>query len=223
MKLVPQTSVKFFKRTLLAGTVLALVALPLSATAFMRTIDNSQILNLERLTGTNFMEHYAHPDIEDYGFGGIYFEPVTSSVTDLRIYEQDLRPAQIDALAEEFHAKLLARFERSGLLVDTPDENTLVISTALTDVERFTADFTGTHLADAPPDNRDRGGAVMEMVWRAGVGGDIVLALRDARQPEIYHPVTDQNDRLTDVHDAFDTWTEEMAYFFALDDEIPTN
>lgn len=210
MKPVSEKSLSLLKRTLLAGTVLALVALPLSATAFMRSVEGSQIIHLDRLAGTNFMEHYAHPEIEEFTFSGIYFEPVTNGVTDYRTYEQDLRPAEIDELAAEFHSKLVARFSGSGLLEDAPGAQTLVISTTLTDIERFVPDFTGTHLTNAPSDNLSRGGAVMEMVWRAGAGGDIVLAIRDGRQPEIYHPVSDQDDRFTDTHDAFDIWTDEL-------------
>ena len=210
-------------RSLLAGAIFGLVLTPIGATAFMRSIDDEQIIHLDRMSGTNFMEHYAHSDIEEFGFTGIYFEPVRSEIPAHRLYDQDIRPSRIDNLAVEFHDMILATFEDSGLLTSTPTATTLVISTTLTDVQRFTADRTGTHLANVPPDNRERGGATMEMVWRAGSGGEIVLAIRDGRQPEIYDPVTDQNDRMTDIRDAFGVWTDELAFFFAISDPVPTN
>ncbi len=214
---------KLFMRLLLAGLVLSLMVFPLSASAFLRSIEGAELLHLNRLTGTNFMEHYAHPEIESYRFTGIYFEPVINRIEDYRIYDQDLRPSHTEELAGEFHAKILQAFSGTDLLVQEPGPRTLVISTYLTNVERFIVEGTGTHLAEAPPDYRTRGGATMEMIWRAGPGGDIVLALRDGRQPEIYDPVGNQDDRFTDIREAFDVWAENLAFFFAVNERVPTN
>ncbi len=212
-------------RIVFAAALITTLTVPLSANAFMRSVDASEIAHLETLSDSNFVEHYEHPELESFPFTRIYIEPITNHMQPQDIYDLSLRPRDIEALAEEFREKLLAAFDGSGLLTDEPDEHTLVISTAITDIGEFHQQTTGSHLANASAHNLMRGGAIMEMVWRAGPGGEIVLALRDGRTPEPSDPVTDRNDDFTDVRDAFDDWAADLSGFFgvAADDDVAMN
>jgi len=102
----------------------------------------------------------------------------------------------------------------TGLLTDTPDENTLVISTSITDIAEFHQSMTGSHLRTAANDHLYRGGAIMEMIWRAGDGGEIVLAIRDGRTRQLNDPIGDRGDRFTDCRDTFQAWAVDLASFF---------
>ncbi len=209
-------------KTLIGGAIcgaliIGTLAVTTSAMAHMRTLNRAEISHLTRVRETGFVELYQHPDLESFAFTHIYFEPVTNRMQPQDIYDIDRRPRHIEELAEDFHEHLLHSFKNSGLLTSQPDERTLVISTAITDVGEFHEQTTGSHLARAPSSHLLRGGAVMEMVWRAGPEGEVVLALRDGRTPERYAPVTDRDDDFTDTRDAFEDWAVNLVDFFAED------
>lgn len=196
---------------------LAIVGTLITATdaaAYMRTIGRAEIAHLDVITDSNFVELYQHPDLEGFKFTSIYVEPVSNDVRREDIYGIGLRPFHYDALTEDYHARLIAALEDTGLLTNEPDSRTLVISVALTDAERFQQQTTGSHLSDAASSSLLRGGAIMEMVWRAGPGGDIVLALRDGRTMDLNSLVTDRDDRFTDTRDVFDIWAQDLRAFF---------
>lgn len=192
----------------------AMVIAPLSAEAFMRTASEEELAQLEPVEDSGYTEHYESPDIANYGFTRIYIAPVENAMEPYEIYDRRLRPEYIDDLALEFHGELVAALEPSGLLTDTPDEDTLIIRTALTEVQEYHAFSTGTNMADSFPGRRNRGGAVMEMRWFVGEGGPMVLALRDGRQPHPDDTLIDADDNFTDTRMVFGIWAEDLAGFF---------
>lgn len=187
---------------------------PLGASAAMRTVERSEISHLEVMEDSGFAEFYQHPDIASFPFRSIYIEPVRNDMTEHDIYERRYRPHQIDALAELFYENLVEAMAPTGILVDEPTENTLVISTRLTDILEYDERTTGTSLGAVPSANRMRGNAAMEMVWYAGPGGEMVTALRDGRRPENHAPVTDRDDMWTDSKDIFLFWSASLANYF---------
>jgi hypothetical protein len=208
--------IKRISHIAIAGAIAGILAFPLGAAAHMRTIDAALISHLDQVTETNFLELYEHQDLASYPFTHIYIEPVTNQMRREEIYAIGLRPYHYDALAEDFRARLVAAFEGTNLLTNEPDDQTLVISTAITDVVRFQQQTTGTHLTNVATGNLLRGGTIMEMVWRAGPGGEIILAIRDGRTMELNDPITDRSDRFTDSRDNFDAWASDLAAFFGI-------
>ena len=203
--------------------VIGLAIMPLNASAEMRTVSSSEISHLSEIERSGYVEYYEHPEIGSFPFKNIYIEPVVNAMPVREIYQTLFRPVHVDELTADFHASLLRAFESTGLLTDEPGEDTLVISTSIIFVSQYDERTTGTHLAEASINNRIRGNAAMEMTWRAGPGGEIVAALRDGRWPEQYAPVTDRNDRFTDVHDIFNVWAMELTMFFGGEPETATN
>jgi len=210
-------------RTVLGGAIFGVFMMPLGAAAEMSTLNSGDLAGLEEIEGSGYMEYYEHPDLGSFRFRTIYIEPVTNEMVARQIYDQRFRPQHIDDLAADFHARLLAAFEGTGLLTDTPDENTLVISTALTFVTELEQESTGSHIQGSTLTERTRGSTVMEMAWRAGPGGQLVTAIRDGRAPQNWAPVGDFDDRFTDNRDTFDVWAAEFASMFGAPSTAATN
>jgi len=201
-------------QTVIRGAALGLIFMPLSAAAEMDTVDRSALAGLEEVQNSGYMEFYQHPELGSFQFKSIYIEPVRNEMPVRQIYDLRLRPEYIDALAADLHATMLEAFDATGLLTDEPDEDTLVISPALTFVTEYDEQTTGSHLGGARVQDRIRGNTIMEMTWRAGPGGTMVAAIRDGRTPHIYAPVSDRDDRFTDARDTFGVWATEFASFF---------
>jgi len=195
--------------------VVGTLAMAATASAHMRTISRGELADLDRQETTSFQEYYEHPDLGSFEFTGIYLEHVSNQVRSADIYDMDLRPERVDRLMEDFHALLRNELEASGLLRDEPGPRTLVISNAVIEIGEYHEFSTGTHLARTASANRVRGGAIIEMVWRAGPGGDVLLALRDSRGPSLYEEVSDHDDTLTDARHAFQAFAVQLAGFFS--------
>jgi len=196
---------------------------PLGASAEMQTLRSSDLTGLERVEDTGFLEFYQNPDLGNFGFTSIYIAPAVNAVAPRYIYEQSLRPRHIDELTVDFHARMVAGFEATGLLTDEPDEDSLVITPSLTYVTEYDEWTTGTHLGGQRVQDRLRGRTVMEMTWHAGPGGELVAAFRDGRMPHIYTDVSDREDRFTDARDSFDAWAGQFASFFLPEPQDATN
>ena len=204
-------------RNIAAGALLSMLAFPLGANAAMTTVDRSELEGMDVVADSGFAELYQDPDIGNLTFHSIYIAPVVNEVASMDVYDMGLRPYHIDALGTDFRERVIAAFGDSSLLTDTPDENSLVITLSLIEVARMTEVTTGSHLARASIENTIRGGANIEMTWRKGVEGDLVMAIRDGRRPEQYDPVAYPGDRWTDVKGAFDDWSTDMAGFFGIE------
>jgi len=190
----------------------------------MQTVDSGEISHLERVDDSAYLDFYQHPDPGSFESSSIVIEPVANDIPARLIYQQRLRPEQFDELATDFHARLIAQFEETGLLTGEPNENTLVISPSITYVTEYDEQETGTQLsAGSRWQNRIRGNTIMEMTWRAGQDGTVVTAIRDGRTPFQYSPVTDHDDRFTDARDSFDYWSQMFASFFLPEDQTATN
>jgi len=213
-----------FSRIAIAGAIVGMLTAPLSGFAAMKTLNRSDLAGLNEVEGSGFHELYQHPDLGSLGFTKVYIAPVANEVPSMDIYDMGLRPYHFDALAESFHETIVAAFGDSTLLTDTPDENTLVIEVSLVEAARLVQETTGSHLANASTDNLVRGGAFMEMSWRQGPGGDLVMAIRDGRRPEVYDPVLDSDDVWTDAKGAFELWSADIAGFFGIEpQQVATN
>lgn len=210
-------------RTAVGGAIFGFLMMPLGAAAEMSTLSTGDLAGLEDIEGSGYMEYYEHPEMGNFRFRTIYIEPVTNEMPVRQIYDQQFRPRHIDDLAADFHQRLLTAFEGTGLLTDTPDENTLVISTALTFVSELEQESTGSHIQGSSATDRTRGSTVMEMAWRAGPGGTLVAAIRDGRSPQNWAPVGDFDDRFTDSRDAFDLWAAEFSSMFGAPSTAATN
>lgn len=205
----------------IAGTM---ALAPLSAEAFMRTVSDAELAGLDQIEDTGYSEHYESLDIGSHEFGSIYIAPVENAMEQWEIYDRSLRPHHIDELTEDFHQRLIAALAPSGLLVDTPAEDSLVINVAITEVQEYHAFSTGSFIPDSAAGRRNRGGAVMEMTWHAGPGGPLLLAIRDGRQPHQEDPLRDPDDNFTDVKVVFDLWAADLAGFFGIaPQDAPTN
>jgi len=210
-------------RNLVRGAVFGIFMMPLGAAAEMATLSSGDLADLEEIDGSGYMEYYQHPDLGSFPFKSIYIEPVANEMPARQIYDQRFRPQQIDDLAEDFHSRLIAAFEATGLLTDTPDEDSLVISTALVFVTELEQESTGSHIQGSTATDRTRGSTIMEMAWRAGPGGQLVAAFRDGRSPRHHAPVGDYDDRFTDSRDVFDNWAMEFASMFGASDNSAIN
>ncbi len=200
-----------------AAAIAAGVALmPVTASAFMRTVNDAELADLEVIEDSGYVEHYEHPNLGGFAFTGIYLAPVSNDIDDHEIYQRFVRPEYFDALAVDFYDRLYAALEPTGLLTDTPTATSLIIETSLMEVEEYDEWTTGTNLSGSLPQNRIRGGAFMEMRWYAEEGNTLVLALRDGRQFNGYDDVTDRRDRFTDAKDVFDLWAADLAGFFGI-------
>lgn len=210
-------------RTILGGAIFGIFMMPLGAAAEMSTLNNDALAGLAEIEDSGYMEYYEHPDLGNFRFRSIYIEPVTNEMPSRQIYDQRFRPQQIDDLAADFHSRLMAAFEGTGLLTDTPDESTLVISTALVFVTELEQESTGSHIQGSTATDRTRGSTIMEMAWRAGPSGPLVTAIRDGRASQNWAPVGDFEDRFTDSRDTFDTWAAEFAAMFGAPSAAATN
>jgi len=216
-------SIAMAVRSTMMGAALGLFMLPLGATAEMTTVSRGALTDLHEVQDNGYMEFYQHPDLGSFEFKSIYIEPVANEMLVRQIYDQRFRPVQIDALAEDFYNRLQTAFEATGRLTDTPDENTLVISTSLVFVTELIQESTGSHIEGASATDRTRGSTIIEMTWHAGPGGQMVAAIRDGRAPHNYAPVGDFDDRFTDSRDAFDLWAGEFAAMFGASPQVATN
>ncbi len=212
-----------FTRSTIAGAAIAFALAPVGASAFMRSVSDAELAGLDRIEDSGYIELYQSPDLDSIAFTSIYIEPVINIMNEREIYESNFRPHHVDELCEDYRAVLLEALAPTGLLVDEPSERTLIITPYITDIREYTEWTTGTFVAGSNPGRRIRGGAVMEMTWRAGPGGDMVLALRDGRQMEQVDPVRDREDRFSDARSVFDMWGTDLAGFFGLDPEVATN
>lgn len=210
-------------KTIMGGAIFGFFMMPLGAAAEMSTLNSGDLASLEEIEDSGYMEYYEHPDLGSFRFRTIYIEPVANEMSVRQIYDQRFRPQQIDDLAADFHARLMAAFEGTGLLTDTPDENTLVISPSLVFVTELEQESTGSHIQGSTAADRTRGSTIMEMAWRAGPGGQLVTAIRDGRAPHYYAPVGDFDDRFTDSRDTFDVWAAEFAGMFGAPSPTATN
>lgn len=196
----------------------------MDASAFMRTVSEAELAGLETIENSGYNEHFELPNIGSFQFTSIYLAPVANEVEDDEIYIRYIRPEYFDELAVDFHERLSAALAPTGLLVDTPNENSLIIETSMMEVGNYEERTTGTNITSNMPQNRIRGGAIMEMRWYAENGQTLVLALRDGRGFNTYDPVTDRSDRFTDAKDVFDMWAVDLAGFFGVTpDEALTN
>lgn len=218
------TMINQLKTTLAAGTLAAAaVFAPLSAHAEMHSVTRSEIAHLNPVEGSIYAELYQHPDLANFPFNSIYIEDATNEMPTGEIYSRRWRPEYVDDLAALFTQNLRDAMEPTGMLVDEPGEQTLVISPRLMFVEEYDERTTGTNIREVAPQYRERGHAVMEMIWRAGPGGEIVTAVRDGRGHQNHDPVTDRDDRFTDAKDVFVIWANDLAGFFGSQPDEATN